>query len=230
MFVILGISLQIDNACFILDGISHPCAPHVIVRGHLSHWTWTMCFASNKEDEAKKKKEKKNKNINSSFSLFLFKFLVLKVWDFFFHWAWKVDFFVGVCFGSNREDQARRRVPPSLVEAQVRHHRVQKLWAVPGEGLRLAGPREVLALSRSNDYRLAETLGVAFFSVPTISARSTRRSSRSSTRTSLGRPAGFSTTSPHRSPRWRSASGRSRASDRSSMTRGRCPRLETKDG
>ena len=135
-----------------------------------------------------------------------------------------------MCFGSNREDQARRRVPPSLVEAQVRHHRVQKLWAVPGEGLRLAGPREVLALSRSNDYRLAETLGVAFFSVPTISARSTRRSSRSSTRTSPGRPAGFSTTSPRRSPRWHSASARSRAFDRSSTTRGRCPRLETKDG
>ena len=36
----LGISLQIDNARSILDGISHPRTPHVIVRGHLSPWAW----------------------------------------------------------------------------------------------------------------------------------------------------------------------------------------------
>ena len=36
MFEILGISLQIDNARSILDGISCICTPHVIARGHLS--------------------------------------------------------------------------------------------------------------------------------------------------------------------------------------------------
>ena len=38
-------------------------------------------------------------------------------------------------------DQARRRVPPGFAEAQDRHHRVRKLRAVPGKGLRPAGPR-----------------------------------------------------------------------------------------